>query len=94
MGIRGGQNGQNDSLPFFAGGTADTVVCFGPAVQITQGLEARSYDEWVKELRYVQAIEEKAQGENNSTFQYMKGCHREESINVFCTGPEQWVEAH
>lgn len=55
MGIRGGQN---DSIarirpPFFAGGTAATLVCFGPPLQIAQGLEAQSYDEWVKELRYI-----------------------------------------
>lgn len=58
MGIRGGQKSQNGSLarirpPFFAGGTAVTLVCFDPPLQIAQGLEAQSYNERVKELRYV-----------------------------------------
>lgn len=61
-GIRGGQKSQDASLAIFimmdvkggesfeAGATEATLVCFDPPLQIPEGLEAHSCNEWVKEL--------------------------------------------
>lgn len=52
--------------------------------KMVRGLEAKSYEEWIKELSMFSITnEEKTEGRLDSSFQFMKWCHMEEAINLF-----------
>lgn len=50
---------------------------------MVRGLEARSYKEWVKELGVVSLKKRRLKGGMIAIFQYMKGYHKEEGIDLF-----------
>ena len=58
------------------------------AAQMTRGLEAKFYKEQLKELGMFSLTKRRLRGDMIAVFQYWKGCHREEGIDLFSIIPE------
>ena len=53
-----------------------------------RGLEAKSYEEQLKEIGMFSLTKRRLRADMIAIIQYLKGCHREEGIDLFSIAPE------
>ena len=58
------------------------------ATKMIRGQKAKSYEERLKELGMFSLTKRRLRGDMITVFQYLKGCRREEGIDLFSIAPE------
>ena len=58
------------------------------ATKMIKGEKAKSYEEQLRELGMFSLMKRRLRGDMIAVFQYLKGCHREEGINLLSIASE------